>query len=72
MSKKRVTINHSSLGEPHVFEFEGENDPREKRFRWEATCKDGYVLFEAGVEDEKVIRIFGNDVSMITEVGLDG
>ena len=70
MPKSKVTINHVSLTEPHVFEFES-GDEREKAFNWHVTYKDNYVMFEAGVEDEKVIRIFGTDVSMVTEVGLD-
>ena len=67
---KRVTIRHSSLPEPLVFEFT-KDDEREERFTWTSKNWDGLVVFEASVDDEKVVRIFGTEISMITEVGLD-
>lgn len=68
--KSRITISHSSLSEPMIFEFT-QGDEREGKFNWSTKNWDGLVVFEAGVEDEKVVRIFGSDISMITEVGLD-
>ena len=61
----RITICHSSLAEPWVLEFT--NDEDAEKFKWKISPSFGGSMLEAGVEGVCWIKIFGDNISMISE-----